>query len=165
MTESQVALLAACIAAMVAVLSITLTILAGRSAETKSAYRRTIEPFLPLLSEAIHSTIATSIIIGKTKTEKARQNWRNKAKSPKESLKQLCRKVKYPLWGLSDHLQVITRLPDWADHLSAAKVPFEEFDSSARGYGTSIDRTIKDAYLLGRPPKKCDLDVLAKHKE
>lgn len=165
MTDAQAAVLAAAIAAGISIVSLVATLLAGWRTDTKAAYRRTFESFLSSLSDSVHSTIATAIIIGKTKSPKARENWRNKAKGPKDCLKDLARKVKYPLWGLSDHLQTLSRLPDWADHLAAAKAPSAEFDELAREYGAGVDDVIKDAFLRGRPPRKKQLRRLDQCRE
>lgn len=157
MEEQLAVLVAAGVAAVSSLITLVVSLISSRRAGIVVAYRNSIEGFLSALSDNIHQVVAIALTLGRTNTDVARKNWREKGTLPKQELKRLVRQVKYPLWGLSEHLQTLTRLPDWSDHIVAAGADFNSFDNSTRQYGAFIDKAIQQSYLKGRPPSAREL--------
>jgi len=152
LTAEQVTLIAAIIATIASVITLVMNVFAARSAEMRVAHRESLEKHVHELSSAIHSTIATTKILTQAKTEPAVKNWRDKANEAQNKLKELRVILRYPLWGITDAMGTLTRLPDWIENARPfpkyAKGVFEK----GKQLGYEIDISIRNSYTHGRPP-------------
>ncbi len=144
-------------AALIAAILSLLTLLSTRPTEVRSANRKTLEPYIPDLADAIHQMIAISNILLKNKTEESRGNWRKKAEEAKAKLKEIRPKIRYSLWGLEDYILSLTRLPDFTLYtLDDIDVAIKVVKRGTR-LGDSLDNCIRKCYLNGRTPKFYEL--------
>lgn len=155
-SSEQATLIAAAIAAFTSIITLIITfvfhISAEKSAEMRVSYRQSLDKYIPELSDSIHSTIATSKILTQAKSESSIQNWRERADKAQVKLKELRVILRYSLWGITDSLNTLTRLPDWIEHArdfpEHAKIIFDKGSK----LGEAIDKTIRNSYTYGRPP-------------
>lgn len=147
-------------AAIIAAIFSLLTLLSTRPTEIRAANRKTLETYIPDLSDAIHQLIAISNILLKNKTEESRGNWRQKAEEAKSILKEIRPKIRYSLWGLEDYILSLTRLPDFTlytlDDIEVAKKVVKR----GTRLGDSLDNCIRKCYLNGRTPRFYELWTL-----
>jgi hypothetical protein len=152
MTAEQATLIAAIIAAFSSVVTLVMGVFVNRSTEMRVSHRQALESHISELAKAIYSTIATSKILTQAKTEPAIENWRARAEEAKTKLKELRGVLRYPLWGITDAMNTLARLPDWIEHSR----PFPEYsrDLCTKGHalGSVIDSAIRRSYNNGRPP-------------
>jgi hypothetical protein len=155
-TPEQVSLLAACLAAITSVITLIISLVANisasKSSEMRVSYRQSLEKYLPELSDAIHSTLATSKILTQAKTETALQNWRSRAETAQAKLKELRVILRYPLWGITDALNTLTRLSDWIEHARGFPESEKEIFEKGGKLGEALDYAIRNSYNYGRPP-------------
>jgi small-conductance mechanosensitive channel len=151
-TAEQATLIAAVIAAIASVFTLVWNILAARSAEMRVAHRQSLEKHIHELSSAIHSTIATTKILTQAKTDVSVKNWRDRATEAQNKLKELRVILRYPLWGITDAMGTLTRLPDWIDNAREYQEYASEFFAKGKSLGTEIDISIRNSYTYGRPP-------------
>ena len=157
MTIEQVTLIAAIIAALASLITLILNFFASRASEFRAAHREILKPHLHDLSQALYSTIATTKILSEAKTEPAIENWRERANDAKSQLKDLRIRLRYPLWGITDSMNTLSRIPDWIEHAR----PLPSKHSSAlfkrgRSLGIYLDGAIRNSYAKGRPPTWVD---------
>jgi hypothetical protein len=152
LTTEQVTLIAAIIAALASVTTLLMNIRAAKSAEMRVAYRLSMEQYIHELSSAMHSTVATAKILTQAKTEPAIKNWRDRAALAKDKLKELRIAMRYPLWGITDSMSTLTRLPDWIENAR----PFPDYANKifekGKILGDRLDVAILNSYTYGRPP-------------
>lgn len=140
------------IAAVIAAIVSLISLVSSKSIEKHIAYRKTLEDHIEELGYAIHTTLATSKILLKTKTDDSTNNWREKSNKAQRLLKELYVSLRYPLWGLTEGLRALTRLPDWMEN--AKKVPnySEKLFLKGKKLGAELDRAIRNSYNYGRAP-------------
>ncbi|KFF73558.1 hypothetical protein HX13_19060 [Chryseobacterium sp. P1-3] len=147
-------------AAIIAAIFSLLTLLSTRPTEIRAANRKTLEAYIPDLSDTIHQLIAISNILLKNKTEESRGNWRQKAEDAKGKLKDIRPKIRYSLWGLEENILYLTRLPDFTlytlDDIEVAKKVVKR----GTRLGDSLDNCIRKCYLNGRTPRFYELWTL-----
>jgi len=145
-------LIAASIAAFAALLTLVIQLSSQRYAELRVAHRQSLVPYTAELGEALHSVIATSRVLLKTKSEVAYNKWRAYGRKAQAELKELRPKLRYPLWGADFGIKVLTRLPDWTDHLRGEPGRADRLLERANNLRIWIDRAVRRGYLDGRPP-------------
>jgi hypothetical protein len=172
-TSEQATLLAAIIAAFSSLATLLMNIFASRSTEMRKAHRQILEPHITDLSQALYSTVATADILTKAKTEEAVENWRERAQNAQAKLKDLRCVLRYPLWGITDAMNTLTRLPDWIEHSR----PFPQYSQKLLIKGSSlfdkIDNAVRRSYNNGRPPsfymrhrvKKAEQSLIRTYRE
>jgi hypothetical protein len=153
MQPQTATLIAAVIAAFASFIVLLLNLRAGRLGELRAAHRKTLEAHITSLGEAIHETVATSHILLMARTEVSVESWRERSQKAKAKFQELGPKLRYPLWGITDALRTLSRLPDWVEH-ARAKFPKEAriICDAGRDLSATLDRTIKDCYSEGRVP-------------
>lgn len=152
--EAQTAtLIAASIAAAASLSALYFNLRGSRLSELRVAHRKTLEPSINELGEALHETVATSHILLKARSDVSAISWRNRSQVAKGKLLALVPKLRYPLWGITDALRTLSRLPDWVEH-SRLKYPQHALIICTKGTKLSraLDRTIKNCYAMGRAP-------------
>ena len=151
--EPQTAtLIAAVIAATASIIVLLFNLWAALLGELRTAHRKTLEPHIAALGEALHETVATSHIL-KARSGTSVESWRERSQVAKTELQEVVLKLRYPLWGITDALRTMSRLPDWVEH-ARAKFPTHArkiCDSGTR-LSLTLDRTIKNCYASGRAP-------------
>jgi len=152
LTAEQVTLIAAIIAALASVTTLIMNVFAAKSAEMRVAYRQSLEKYIHELSSAIHSTIATAKILTQAKTEPAVQNWRERATTAQNKLKELRVILRYPLWGITDSMNTLTRLPDWIENARRFPDHANQIFEKGKELGYRLDIAILNSYTYGRPP-------------
>jgi len=148
----QATLVAALVAAIASIFTLVINIRAASSAEMRLAHRQALEKYVHELSGAIHSTIATANILTKAKTEPALQNWRDRADEAQAKLKELRILLRYQLWGITDAIGTLSRLPDWVENSRRFPEHSQKVFSKGRALGRHIDIAIRNSYLQGRRP-------------
>jgi hypothetical protein len=144
--------LATLIAAIVAAVLSGLTLIQNRNKETRDANRKYLETFLEDLASSIYQLIALSDIMTKNATSESLENTIEKSIEPKTKLKEIRRKIKYPLWGIDDSIQKLTRVTDFTLYTLKNPIVAKENVYRAKLLGKSIDRCIKNCYAYGRTP-------------
>lgn len=145
-------LIAACIAAAAALLTLVVQLRSQREAELRVAHRSALAPHVAELGEALHSVIATSKVLLKTRSTVGYDKWREYGRKAQNRLKELRPKLRYPLWGADYGLKILTRLPDWADHLRGDPTRATRLLGQANNVLAWIDRAVRRGYLDGKPP-------------
>lgn len=147
-------------AAIISAFLSLLTLISTRPTEIRAANRKTLEAYIPDLSDSIHQLIAISNILLKNKTEQSRENWRQKAENAKSKLKNIRPKIRYSLWGLEGYILSLTRLPDFTlytlDDIEVSK----KVVNRGTKFGDRLDNCIRKCYLSGRIPRFYELWVL-----
>ncbi len=156
MHKNTITLLAALIAAAASIYTAILAFLGKYSAELRLAHRKTIEPHICELAKAIHETLATSNILIKARSAESQVNWRERADFAKEKLKDLRVMLKYSLWGITNGLNTLTRLPDWIEHARAFPENAEAIFRRGKKLGDTLDNVIRHSYTKGVPPSWID---------
>lgn len=152
MDKNQITLVAAWIAAGASLLSLFANLIFKRQAELRLAHRKVLEKDIADISEAIHSTIATSRMLCKARTPESQDNWRGKADQATETLKSVRVRHRYDLWGITDQINLLSRLPDWIEHSRNKPIFTEPLFSLGRLLGTRLDRAVRYSYTSGRSP-------------
>ena len=155
-SSEQATLIAAAIAALTSIITLIITFIfhisSEKSAEMRVSYRQSLEKYIPELSDSIHSTIATSKILTQAKSEPSIQNWREKAEKAQAKLKELRVNLRYSLWGITEALNTLTRLPDWIEHARGFPEHEKHIFDKGKKLGDAIDKSIHNSYTYGRPP-------------
>ena len=153
MSLETATLIAAIVAAGASIIALFVGLLAGRAAESRAAHRQLLAPDLSQISEVIYSTVACSKILIEAKTEPAVGNWRARAEAAKERLKAIRVKLRYPLWGITDPMNTLTRLPDWIEHARPLDPEHgKRIFAAGKALAWWLDETVRKSYLAGRPP-------------
>ena len=145
-------LLAATIAAVSSFITLLLSLRAQRSSELRVAHRDGLEPFITELSEALHANLATSNVILKTASGEAFKRWQDRSNEARKKLKELRPKLRYSLWGLDEGLLVLSRFPDWIQHLRSDAKLAEKLLKKGNQLRRALDYSIRNSYIYGRPP-------------
>lgn len=161
--KELVTLIAAVIGATASVIVLLLNLNAQRKAELRLAHRKSLEPHVADLGESLHQILACSNILLKTKSEVSRKNWLERAKQAQKTLKALRLKLRYPLWGLDDGFRVLSRLPDWCDHLRGDVERGRRLLKRADRLRAALDGAILGSYTNGRPPRRTERWLVAWH--
>lgn len=152
MKTETATLIAASIAAVSSIIVLLISMSEQRQSELRAAHRMIMDGFLTDLASSIHQAVACANVLLKTNSADAAANWRAKGQNASAKLKELRTQIRYPLWGLDEGLRVLSRVPDWADHLRSNKQLGERLDSSADLLRKSLDYAIRRSYRKGRPP-------------
>jgi hypothetical protein len=152
-TPENATLIAALIAAVASILALLFNLFADRAEESRAAHRALLAPHLADISEFIYSTVACSKILIEARTEQAVENWRERANTAKDDLKTIRVKLRYPLWGITNPMNTLTRLPDWIEH---ARPLDPKYAMTLFRYGRSLahwlDKAIVRSYKDGKAP-------------
>ena len=140
------------VAAILAAILSGINLLNQKKTEIRSANRQYLGTFIEDLSQSIHQLIALSVIMLKNKTKESLQNTAAKTEEPKNCLKKLRTKIRYPLWGIDDSIQKLTRIPDFTLYTLANPEIAQENVDMAIILVKSVDRCIRNCYLQGRSP-------------
>ena len=148
------------IAALLAAVLSGLTLLQKKSVEMREANRKYLETFVEELSDSIHQLMALSTIMLKNKTEESLSNTKVKSEKPKEKLKQLRTKIRYPLWGIDDAIQKLTRVTDFTLYTLKEPAVAKLNVKRAKSLANSIDKCIRNCYLHGRSPNFMEIQII-----
>ena len=148
---------AAAIAAVASLVTLIVSVFADRASESRSAHREALAPHLAELSEAIYATVATSSILTEAKSDAALENWRGRAEEAKNKLKATRLQLRYPLWGITDPMSTLARLPDWIEHARPLDAEHSaRLFKSGRSLANTLDQAIRRSYSRGKPPSRLD---------
>jgi len=151
--EQSTTLIAAGLAAGASLVTLVMQFVEQRRAEMRAAFRTGRHPYLADLGDAIHSTLACSIVLLKAnKSEEAYRKWREKGQEAQGRLKQIRIAVRYQLWGLDEGMNTLTRIPDWIDHARKVTKRATRLALMACKLGDTLDRGIRASYYSGTTP-------------
>ena len=139
-------------AAIIAALLSFITLLQNKKTEIREANRKKLELYIDDLSESIHEIMAFSTIMLKNKSEESLKNYKSRADEAKKKLKELRKKIIYPLWGIDDCIQQLTRVSDYTSYTLKDKKVATKNVKRAKLLAKSIDCCIKNCYIHGRNP-------------
>jgi hypothetical protein len=153
MTIEHVTLVAALIAAVCSIASVGITSWQNRSLNSRNAHRELLASILPDLGQALHQCMAcSSIIADRMVTGQEQKGWQARASEAKTKLKELRWRVRYPLWGLDEHIRTIALVPDWVNQLQHDPSKAVKLATSADCLAKSLDEAIRRSYSNGQPP-------------
>ena len=161
--KDLVTLVAAVIAAIVASISLFVTTHTQRLSELRAVQRKTLEPHLVTLGEALHNMLASSRIYLKTKSPGSAAKWIGNAHAAQRQLKDLRPKLRYSLWGVDESIRVLSRVPNWIEHLRAEPERAESMRDSANKLRERLDECVRNCYRDGRQPSWWERRSLTKH--
>ncbi len=106
------------------------------------------------LGEALHEIMACSRITHKTKSTETLEKWDENASRAQATLKEIRPKLKYPLWGLDEGLNIMTRVPDWNTHYKNDPELATQFLDKADALRKELDDAVRISYSTGNPPSR-----------
>lgn len=152
MTLEEVTLIAAFIAAAFSLITLGLTLVAAKDAESRAAHRNILGDTIGNLGEALHKLMACSTVMIKTQSDESFTKWEEKAKDAQKRLNELRVKLRYPLWGLDSPLRTMTRIGSWTTHYRRDVTVATQFLRLADHLRENIDLAVKSSYASGNPP-------------
>lgn len=115
-----------------------------------------IQPDLNTIAEGIHNVTASSTVMrDRIMAGKDPSAWYARAAEGRKQLDAVRPRVKYSLYGLTEPLRVLSRMPDWLSHTAKAN---SEVDYSERllrdmqALQVSVDMAVRWSYRRGLPP-------------
>lgn len=156
----QATLLAATLAALVAIFAALVTLFNSRGAEIRASQRKLLEDHVARLGKALHEIIATSEILLKTRSAESRRAWDARGLKAKKALIKCQMEMRYPLWGATDALKTLSRLPSWAQHAIRHPRKARKIVDSGNALRLTIDHVVLSSLRWGRPPTwRCRLRI------
>lgn len=156
MEKETVTLVAAILAAAISLLNAVTGILSARWAETRKAVREAMAPFLPILSQGMHETLATaSVIAARSKKNQELADWRTKAEDAQKLLENARVAGRYVLWDMTTALKEMRIAPDMARHASNDEFPTDAYLMKLNEMREMIDEVVRDCFVSGKlPPRR-----------
>ena len=152
MQLEEATLYAAIVAAIASVAGVVATLLQRRAEEDRAAYRRTFEPFLHELGDAMYQLVACCNILALKEPGEGRENWLQRAEGHRERLMAIRPKLRYPLWGLDNGIRALSRLPTWVGHKRASPDELAQLLKDADRLRSDMDNVVLTSFQKGRPP-------------
>jgi hypothetical protein len=152
--DAQMAtLIAAAVAAIASLINLAANIYFSRRANREAQYRELLKPHITQLGDDLYQTIACCRIISRIADKnKDPQKWLERARDACNRVKELHRKLKYPLWGVSDGLRNLTLLANWIDHSQERQKQRDALLLAADNLRLILDGVIREAFISGTPP-------------
>lgn len=154
MSATTATLLAACIAALAATITLLGTLVGARRAEMRASHRTALSAHLTGLGEGIHQVVAATVVLRK-RVEQGQdaQAWKDKAQAGVKTLNKVRPTCRYVLFGLDEPLRTLSRMPDWvATYKDVANTNVEPLMDEMRKLAGSLDDAIRWSYRRGLPP-------------
>lgn len=145
-------LLAAVLAAVVAVFAALIAVFNSRGAEVRASQRKLLEDHVPKLAKALHEIIATSEILLKTRSAESRRAWDARGLKAKNALLKCQTEMRYTLWGTTDALKTLSRLPSWAQHAMRHPQKARKIVDCGNALGLAVDHVVLNCLRKGKPP-------------
>lgn len=164
-TTLVVAIIAAVTSLSTLIITFIFNISTEKSSEMRVSYRQSLEKYIPDLSESLHAIIATTNILTKAKSEESINTWRERSEKAQATLKDLRCKLRYSLWGITDAINTLTRLPDWIEHARGFQYYSTDLCTKGALLKEEIDEVVRKAYKNGRPPKRCEISKVSLARE
>lgn len=164
-TQPVATLAAAFAALLISIVTTLITLWNSRRQDSRGAFRDLLTDNVAELSDGLHQIIATSHILLKTKSPESQKAWVDKGSLAKAKLMN-CRSVlRYPLWGVTDSLNTLARLPSWAAHAKRYPSAAAALVDAGDKLREKIDDAVFYAVMKGkRPKRKLRKQVLAAEK-
>jgi hypothetical protein len=152
MQPQQATLIAAAVAAGASLITLVVTVVSKRGAESRAAQRAVIANELKGIGRAIHEVLAlTNIQLKVLKETQHPEKYRLAADAAKR-VKETRLEVRYTLWGLDEGFRTLARLPDWIGHAKPNPTVAAELFELGRRLGQELDLAVRTAYIKGRTP-------------
>jgi hypothetical protein len=148
MTIQEVTLVAAVVAAIASVLNLVL----DRRAEARANNGTELRSLLGELGDVMNGIVAASEALATTETPRTFRVFYTQAFHERERMKMLRPKLRYPLWGLDEGLQVLERLPVWCAQARSDRERAAQLLRHARELRRAIDRAALRCHRSGRRP-------------
>jgi hypothetical protein len=150
-TTEQATLIAAGLAAVASLSNVAATARGALKAELRVARRKSLEASVVDLGDCLHQVLACANVLMMTSSEEATDRWRNRGQEAKKKLKELRPKLRYSLWGMDEALRVLSRIPDWADHLRSEPRRAKKLLRLSNRLRSGVDRSVRTVYVNGDP--------------
>lgn len=139
MDAGVAAAVAAGIAAVASIISLVVNLSASKRAEMRAAHRQAISPYLTVLSEDLHTIIASIVVMRKRVALGAEvKQWRDQSKEAGLRVDVVRRKTTFLLSGLDHPLRQLALA---SDHVATYKaIPDSNLDELVLAYRTLGDR-------------------------
>ena len=118
------------------------------------AHRNAIVPDLNRIAEGVHQVTASSTVL-RTRIGEGRDPtaWYEKAAAGRQIIDAVRPRVKYSLYGLTDPLRTLSRMPDWVAHTANADGELaDNLIEDMQKLQRAIDSAIRRSYRRGLPP-------------
>jgi len=145
--------LAAVIAAVASIISLAINLSANKRAEMRAAHRQAISPYLPELSDDLHTIIAGVVVMRKRVARGADvKQWQEQSKAAGQRVDAVRRKTTFLLQGLDHPLRQLALA---SDHVATYKdIPNSNADELVAAYqklGDRIGAVLASNYRDGTP--------------
>lgn len=124
----------------------------GRSAELRSSQRKLLETEVGKLATALYEVVATADILLRTKSAESHKSWSERATKAKDALILCQRQMRYPLWGITDALRTLSRLPGWTQYAKRYPTKSQALLQHGDNLRDAIDRAVLNCLRTGRTP-------------
>ncbi len=139
---------------MISLVNLLLNQRAGFRGEVRTQYRNLLSPHIVEFGEQLHEAVAMANIAAKrAATGQPTDQYQKKCRAACARLKELRRKLKYPLWEIDEPIRTITRLGSWMDHRLSEPKKAEALVAEAEKLRNALDRAIRSSFVRGRPPR------------
>jgi len=160
MVETTTAtLIAAAIAAAASIITLVLRLSSDRSAEARRAYREGLGPVIQELGNALHMTVACSVLSIRDQETSNRDYWESRKAHARAALRKLRPQLRYQLWGMDDGLKAMICLPDWVT--TNNERDYDHLLNAATDLRRALDESIRRCYHGGRPPSLVERLVIS----
>lgn len=138
-------------------LSLVLGYVLGQRTEMRAAHRSALAKHLDILASSLYQILAsTSIADRRVGLRQEWQDWHRRADEAAGALKRVRHEVRYPLWGLTDGLRSLSRLPHWWSNFREDRARAARLLGAAERLRRVLDLVIRRSYARGRPPTLLD---------
>jgi len=153
-TQPFATLAAAGAAILISLITTFITLLNSRRQDSRGAFRDLLTENVGELSDGLHQIIATSSILLKTKSPESQKAWVVKGSQAKAKLMKCRSTLRYPLWGITDSLNTLARLPSWAAHVKRYPSAAEALVKAGDDLRERINEAVFYAVMKGKRPKR-----------
>jgi hypothetical protein len=162
MTNENITLIAALIAATASLMGLFLNMISAFYAEKRSAYRLSFQSSFLELGQLLYAIVALSVKMRKSNSDEAFDKERNKANQAAKEADALRRKLIYALWGVEDGIKQLVWVPTSIALLKNRRSGKEAklVTDKATQLRMALDKIVRRAYLTGKPPSYFDQAII-----
>lgn len=150
MDSAKATLIASVLAATASLVTLMLRAIADRHAEARSTFRQSLGPAIEELGNALHMTVACSVLSVRDRDTANRSYWDDKKAEARKMLRKLRPRLRYQLWGLDDGIKAMICLADWTGGTN--QLEYTRLLNAATKLRKALDASVRRCYLKGRPP-------------
>jgi hypothetical protein len=154
LTQPFATLIAASLALAISLITTFITLWNSRRQDSRGAFRELLTSNVAELSEALHEVVAAADVLLKTRSDVSHKAWCLKGKAAKNKLIACRSRLRYPLWGITDTLTTLSRVPSWAAHAKRYPESAKRLVAAGDELRKRIDDAVFYSVMKGRRPKR-----------